>query len=124
MSNKLQFEELQNLGCSTNVNGIKLEKENKTKHFQTILQHMHECKVDIFGLAETNLEWRNYKINSMLYKTFQKHFPGGKGSPTTSKIIMTQHQKPGGALIGMNKSITSQWNHTIKDTTEDGPDSQ
>ena len=98
---------------SQNVQGI--PTTNTKEHFHAMLTTMTDREVDVFGWAETNLEWNDYKLNAELFPIFKKHFPQGKWLPSTSKIPFTKNYKPGGNLMGIQKNANARTHQTHRD---------
>ena len=98
---------------SQNVQGI--PTTHTKEHFHAMLTTMTDREVDVFGWAETNLEWNDYKLNAELFPIFKKHFPQGKWLPSTSKIPFTTNYKPGGNLMGIHKNANARTHQTHRD---------
>ena len=88
------------------INGLPVAAPDD--HLHHFLQAMQGRQVDIMGVAETNVEWRDYKLNTTLYRVVRQHCPGGSWITMTSGILAETTYKPGGKLLVMNNQTWSR----------------
>ena len=78
-----------------NANGIKTHNSNRYKE---ILQYIQFHKCDIFGITETNINWKNKEIYRRLMKEAKYHtkYPNTTIIPSDAAVEWDQQYNPGG----------------------------
>ena len=83
--------------------------------FSAFLEHSQKKEMKLFGLTETNVNWRNEAIFKVILGTFRYSYPGGKFLIATSNIHKKGKYKPGGVLVGMEQSVIARMQEHGKD---------
>ena len=80
-----------------NANGIKTHNSNRYKE---ILQYIQFHKCDIFGITETNINWKNKEIYRRLMKEAKYYTkdPNRTIIPSDAAVEWDQQYKPGGTV--------------------------
>ena len=96
-----------------NVEGLKISDGNA--NLTAMCRSMHEKDVSIFGFAESNVEWKNYKARSLVYKTIRKQWHSFSWAHSTSSTEFKSFYKPGGTMTVATGPVQS----FVRDKTSD-----
>ena len=73
-----------------------------------------------FGLAETNIEWNNFRTKAIMQATTRKHFAHSIMMTSTTTMKFDEEYKPGGTCTVITNNWTGRSLQQIEDTTGQG----
>ena len=90
-----------------NTNGIKTKKSDR---FKEILHYIKQNKCDIFGITETNINWKNGEIYRSLMKEAKRYTESSQTKIIRSDCTISWEgkYKPGGTVTIINGSFETK----------------